>query len=257
MSEVGPPFKRRRIEGAVQKPFKSPMRTPFKPNSNPPAKTPLISQSPLQKSVTSAGDDDEDTENRVENRAIAVTSTQTPQTTSGVRSIGRPSRIQTPQSSQNPQLKATRDLESKVRLIRRENEQLRQALTILDSSKDTELENLIVKWRSAARLAAEEVYGSARDKVNRMGGVEGLREQERQTKELRQQWEDEDREYQVEKRIKEFKKMVEEGEATEEDLERFIMQSREKPDVQYADDDIPEGQSKRVKDEDVSSHQFR
>ena len=36
------------------------------------------------------------------------------------------------------------------------------------------------KWRGAARLAAEEIFASARDRVNRMGGVGAWREQERE-----------------------------------------------------------------------------
>ena len=35
-----------------------------------------------------------------------------------------------------------------------------------------------MKWKAASRAAAEEVFAGARDRVNRMGGLRGLRERE-------------------------------------------------------------------------------
>jgi len=39
---------------------------------------------------------------------------------------------------------------------------------------------LIRKWKGASREAAEEVYRDVRERVNRMGGVRGWRERERE-----------------------------------------------------------------------------
>jgi hypothetical protein len=57
---------------------------------------------------------------------------------------------------------------------------LNQALRLATSNKDTELDALATKWRSAARQAAEEVFAGARDKVNRMGGVGAWRQRQRE-----------------------------------------------------------------------------
>lgn len=39
------------------------------------------------------------------------------------------------------------------------------------------------KWKAASQAAAEEVFAGARDKVNRMGGLKGLKERERAKRE--------------------------------------------------------------------------
>lgn len=67
---------------------------------------------------------------------------------------------------------------------------LQQAVGLLTSSKDSELEALSLKWRAASRLAAEEVFASARDRVNRMGGVGAMREREREQKEFQAGWDE-------------------------------------------------------------------
>lgn len=59
---------------------------------------------------------------------------------------------------------------------------------------DEELEGLIEKWRSTSRLAAEELYGTARDKVNQMGGVSGWRARDEANVDRRRMWEEEARE---------------------------------------------------------------
>ena len=47
---------------------------------------------------------------------------------------------------------------------------LTQAHALATSTTDDELINLIDIWRVASRAAAEELFGSTRDRVNRMGG---------------------------------------------------------------------------------------
>ena len=51
-----------------------------------------------------------------------------------------------------------------------------QALKIQTSNTDSELEILILKWKLVSREAAEELFRSAKDRVNRMGGVGAWRE---------------------------------------------------------------------------------
>lgn len=45
-----------------------------------------------------------------------------------------------------------------------------------------------MKWKGAGRLAAEELYAGARERVNRMGGVGVLREKEREGRKRREEW---------------------------------------------------------------------
>lgn len=67
--------------------------------------------------------------------------------------------------------------------MRQDIDTLSQALSILRSNKASELEALEEKWRGAARLAAEEIFAGAKDRVNRMGGVGAWRERERERRE--------------------------------------------------------------------------
>lgn len=55
-----------------------------------------------------------------------------------------------------------------------------QAVKISSSNTDAELENLISKWKTASREAAEELFRGARDRVNKMGGVGAWRERTKQ-----------------------------------------------------------------------------
>lgn len=55
-----------------------------------------------------------------------------------------------------------------------------QALKIRASKQDSELEELIAKWKRVSREAAEEIFRDAKDRVNRMGGVAIWRERTRQ-----------------------------------------------------------------------------
>ncbi|PGH28161.1 hypothetical protein AJ80_00051 [Polytolypa hystricis UAMH7299] len=51
-----------------------------------------------------------------------------------------------------------------------------QALTLTSSTKDSDLEALIGKWKLVAREAVEELFGVAKESVEKMGGVKGWRE---------------------------------------------------------------------------------
>lgn len=71
---------------------------------------------------------------------------------------------------------------------RQEIDTLQHALAIVSSPKGAELDALALKWRRAARLAAEEVFAGARDKVNRMGGVGAWRERESERRGFGSAW---------------------------------------------------------------------
>lgn len=74
-----------------------------------------------------------------------------------------------------PLLRTQRELESQLREVKEELEKAEQARKIERESRkkdpdgevDGELVVLIEKWRGASRLAAEELFGKVRDRVNR------------------------------------------------------------------------------------------
>jgi Swi5-dependent recombination DNA repair protein 1 len=74
-----------------------------------------------------------------------------------------------------PLLKAQRELERQLREVKEELDTAEQAGKIERESRkkdpegdvDGELVVLIGKWRGASRLAAEELFGKVRDRVNR------------------------------------------------------------------------------------------
>ncbi|KAI1947218.1 hypothetical protein LOY89_000939 [Ophidiomyces ophidiicola] len=63
-----------------------------------------------------------------------------------------------------------------------------QAVQIEQLKQDPELEALIVKWRLVAREATEELFASARERVNRMGGVGAWKEKIKQSHLRRAEW---------------------------------------------------------------------
>lgn len=66
-------------------------------------------------------------------------------------------------------------------------ETVTQAFKLENSSTDQELERLIKEWTGASRAAAEEVFEVVKKRVDRMGGIEGWREMERD-KQSRNKW---------------------------------------------------------------------
>jgi len=71
-----------------------------------------------------------------------------------------------------------RALSRAIASCRQDIDTLRQATSIIQKDSDDTLEELVIKWRAAARQAAEEVFASSRDRVNRMGGVGAWKERE-------------------------------------------------------------------------------
>ncbi|TLD38546.1 hypothetical protein E2P81_ATG01089 [Venturia nashicola] len=175
------PAKRRRLNGNVNKPFKSPMRTPFKPNPNPPSASPL-STAPVKLANGSP------TQIPPMSPILARDITSNP--------LNRPIPASTyikpaPPTSESLLLsRQNRGLETSVLRQKQDLDTLNQALAILSSSKSLELENLAEKWRTASRLAAEEVFAGARDKVNKMGGVGAWRERENERASFGKQWDE-------------------------------------------------------------------
>lgn len=117
---------------------------------------------------------------------------------------------------------------------------LTQAQTLATSTKDDDLAVLIDRWRLASRAAAEELFGSTRDRVNRMGGVGAWKEREKESKDRQQKWNQEEMEAEREK----MEAARESGEVSEETYDRYAEMSEEKGEEEKetfkasADDDV-------------------
>ncbi|GFF69758.1 swi5-dependent recombination DNA repair protein 1 [Aspergillus udagawae] len=72
--------------------------------------------------------------------------------------------------------KEQRALQSRLSALRSELDTVQQALRIESSTKDAELETLILKWKTVSQEAAEEVFEGAQERVARMGGMKAWRE---------------------------------------------------------------------------------
>lgn len=70
-------------------------------------------------------------------------------------------------------------LELQIKAVRNDIDALNQA-SKYTSDTDNDLEELALKWKLASQAAAEEIFGSVKERVNRMGGVEAWRDSEKQ-----------------------------------------------------------------------------
>jgi hypothetical protein len=194
MSSVNLNGRRRRIEGAaskLSKPFKSPLRKPVQGTVD---KEKAISNSSIK---TEAGEQERqhvDGKNAQEDRtpSDSIPSKPTSLTSSSPVSPfpSLQNRKRKPTSNQmtpskkgilaDPVIselqKEQRALQSRLSALRSELDTVQQALRIESSSKDTELEALILKWKTVSQEAAEEVFEGARERVSRMGGLKAWRE---------------------------------------------------------------------------------
>ncbi|KAK8162600.1 hypothetical protein BKA80DRAFT_273158 [Phyllosticta citrichinensis] len=196
-----PLAKRRRLDDSqsvLRKPFRSPFKTPVRPTSKPDED--LASQSSIARASASQGNTantspmpspappDSTKPSISTGRTVASKSTPSALTRSVVSPIAARKL-----ASDDPLAQELRAEEQKQRKIARqianvksEVDTFEQALAISTSTKDQELEELIQKWREASRAAAEEVFGTVRDRVNKMGGVGAWREREQRQQEWKQ-----------------------------------------------------------------------
>ncbi|EME82633.1 uncharacterized protein MYCFIDRAFT_87615 [Pseudocercospora fijiensis CIRAD86] len=75
--------------------------------------------------------------------------------------------------------KAVHAVEIQIRDIQKELDILKQAEQLANSSTDAELEALAEKWRHCSQAVAEELFGTVKERVQRMGGVAAWREMEK------------------------------------------------------------------------------
>lgn len=250
-----PQAKRRRLNEAtktLQKPFKSPFRTPLKPSigDDPPSSDPPeIHASALKTpgTTTTAARSTAPTVNDARQVTTSVAAAQPPSTPAASKvkphvskplvsrpNISTPSRIVPKKTLSKP------SVAREIMQLRNEIQMLTQAQTLATSTKDDDLVVLVDKWRTASRAAAEELFGSTRDRVNRMGGVGAWKEREKESKERQMKWDQEEREAERE-RIDEAK---ESGEVSEEAYDRYAEmdserdKGNEEETFKGADDDV-------------------
>ncbi|KAL2796119.1 hypothetical protein BJX66DRAFT_146478 [Aspergillus keveii] len=187
MSSQTASAKRRRLDNAsaaLSRPFKSPLRrdtpTVVKEEAATPEKDQSIESIPSTRSTPLL-------EKTPQNPLRTPTSTNTlttPPPTARKRNIYRQhtAASQKPVSA-DPEIqdlqKEQRALQSRLAALRSELDTVQQALRIESSSRDEDLETLIVKWKKVSQDAAEEVFTGAQERISRMGGVKGWREKMR------------------------------------------------------------------------------
>lgn len=71
-------------------------------------------------------------------------------------------------------------IELQIKAVRNDIDLLKQAAKYSSDATDHDLEELAVKWKLAAQSAAEEIFGTVKERVNRMGGVQAWRDSEKQ-----------------------------------------------------------------------------
>ncbi len=181
-----PTAKRRRLDNAshtLSKPFKSPLTTRLLTEDH---------QSPGQGSQGEKCLQTLESTDSFNSHSVVSVHTSTP-TKAFQNAASRKPRANFNQSPQSfPEdaelaslLKTQRSLESELRDLREELETLEQALRIESSGEDEKLEGLVHKWKTASREAADEMFTSVRDRVNRMGGPAAWREMQRKKAEWR------------------------------------------------------------------------
>lgn len=122
--------------------------------------------------------------------------------------------------------------------LRNEIQMLTQAQSLATSTKDDDLVGLIDRWRAASRAAAEELFATTRDRVNRMGGVGAWQQRERESKERQKKWDQEELDAERNK----MEEAMENGDISDEAYERYAEMSEDKveedePSSCGADDD--------------------
>ncbi|KLJ06732.1 hypothetical protein EMPG_17774 [Blastomyces silverae] len=197
--------KRRRLDQAshiLSKPFKSPLRKQIQNTS---AESGDEKADVVSKSIAPIDDASNNT------TTISTSGQHSPHTPRPASAaIKRPTTIpptppptmattlsSTPSQSAPPELLALQKqysaMTTRLAKLRMDLDIVTQALKLEQSGKDAELEVLVAKWKTASREAAEELFVGAEDRVKRMGGVKGWRENMRKAQESRARWDDDER----------------------------------------------------------------
>lgn len=203
-----PQAKRRRLNEAsttLRKPFKSPFRTPLKPytlSSDPLSSDTPDVLAPESTSVSGALDTSKSEFPTFHNHKPTLSSSLI--------------------SARASPKKTSLSLAREIITVRSEIQILIQAHSLATSAKDEDLTRLIDTWRTASRAAAEELFANTRDRVNRMGGVSGWKQQERDQKEWRKRMDREAEKAERESREAELRARGEDADANQRyDMDQY------------------------------------
>ncbi|KAF3002645.1 Glucosaminyl phosphatidylinositol (GlcN-PI) nositol acylation protein [Curvularia kusanoi] len=226
----------------LRKPFKSPFRTPLKPKTGAedlpselrevgtPARS--VSYKVLASTPIAATQIVQAQSEAVAEQVAATPVLAQPRFVKPVPSLPHAA-VSSRSSSKKPPSKPS--LTRELMQLRSEIQILTQAQALASSSKDEDLQVLIDKWRAASRAAAEELFGTTRDRVNRMGGVGAWKEREKEAQERAMKWELEEREAERD-RLEEAK---ENGELEDEAYDRYHEMEDERGQDEEQDNKVP------------------
>ncbi|KAJ5682694.1 hypothetical protein N7462_005859 [Penicillium macrosclerotiorum] len=183
MDDPSPMIKRRRLDTAtaLSRPFKSPLHRPksLGVSSQPTPLTPETGKFSQHRTdiITLPARPNDDTD-------ISTPVSVCPPEERPQKATCRTSLTTSIRSSQvDPELrdlqKQERALQSQLATLRQELDTIKQALRIESSTKDAELEALIMKWRLVSQEAADEVFTGARERASRIGGLTAWKEYNR------------------------------------------------------------------------------
>ncbi|KAK5170928.1 uncharacterized protein LTR77_004072 [Saxophila tyrrhenica] len=176
----------------LAKPFVSPLRTskpdtaPLKPSHNA-ANIQSYQPSTLAHTVNSSTPSESKTKAPSRSFQTPARSAPVRKTAAFTTSTGR-NRDPAEQAAQ----RANTSLELQIRNIRNEIDTLNQAIRLTSSTTDAELEELTQKWKLATQTAAEELFGTVKERVCRMGGVQAWRESENKKADKMNEWSQQD-----------------------------------------------------------------
>ncbi|KAF2128012.1 hypothetical protein P153DRAFT_432426 [Dothidotthia symphoricarpi CBS 119687] len=246
-----PYAKRRRLNEATKtlhKPFKSPFKTPSKSvtSSDPPSSDPsdLVIPDPAYVfPVLNTARSNDVQPLPTPARPEESPATPAPPTARTSRSLVSRSITSTPSRSLPKKTPSKPSLTREIVQLRSDIQILSQAERLATSTEDDNLIVLIDKWRTASRAAAEELFGSTRDRVNRMGGVGAWKEREKEAQERTQKWDQEERQAQVEAERERLEEAKEKGEVVDEAYDKYADMTEDKVEEEeekykVADDDV-------------------
>ncbi|KAF2820246.1 hypothetical protein CC86DRAFT_459757 [Ophiobolus disseminans] len=220
--------KRRRLNEAtktLQKPFKSPFRTPLRPDfgSDPPSSDPPEISTPVATSRQVAPSHPSASSQHV-TAPSKLPTTPAPSKARVSKPLASRLSFATPSRAPKKKVPGKASLTREIMQLRSDLQILTQAQTLATSTKDDDLIVLVDRWRTASRSAAEEIFATTRDKVNRMGGVGAWKAREKEGKERQQQWDMEERQAEREK----MEEARESGEIGDEAYDKYAEMADEK-----------------------------
>ncbi|KAH8698825.1 hypothetical protein BGW36DRAFT_426515 [Talaromyces proteolyticus] len=195
MDDKHPSIKRRRLNeaaSALSRPFKSPLRRDNQQQSGSPANKTEENNTVTEGQGKRAPTTTNPARSSLPKPFLPSTTDKPSHDSHLASSIPRHQRPTTnPDPETSALQKEQKSLLSRLSSLRSQLDTAQQALRIESSSRDAELHVLIQKWKKVSQNVADELFVSARDRIERMGGMQAWREREREKK-MQMRWDDEE-----------------------------------------------------------------